>query len=351
LTQTKNYAQVLPKIGVERRWLLSDSKIKALSDSRGLLDFVAQLRDTTYHEQLSKLSTPFSSKKLEHAFNENLLKTYLMLLKNLPKNVKPFFELYLERIEIEHIKLLIKATLANMTPEQKLAKMYLPVEDYLNNRAVMEDAAKASTVSQIVQAFKKTPYISNLTLGLKKYDETGSAIHFDLLLDRQYFDKLCSVYHNLPKKEQPHAKFYASMNVDSYLLSTVLRGKALGYDSDWLRVTLPTYCFKIDGRTVDSLLFAIDFNAALRIVETTEYKNYFTNGNTPEEIISAAEKAFKNDLLQHAKSRVLLDVFNIGAPLSFITLKEADVHNLIVLALSIDANVKPEDMQENLLTY
>jgi vacuolar-type H+-ATPase subunit C/Vma6 len=351
LAQTKNYAQILPKIGVERRWLLGDAKIKALSDSRGLSDFVAQLRDTTYQEQLSKLQTPFTSKKLEHAFNENLLNTYLMLLKNLPKTVKPYFELYLERIEIEHIKMLIKATLANMTPEQKLAKMYLPVEDYLNNREVIEDAAKASTVSQTVQAFKKTPYISNLTLGLKKYDETGSAIQFDLLLDRQYFEKLGSIFEKLPKIEQPHAKFYASMNVDSYLLSTILRGKTLGYDSDWLRVALPTHCFKLNGRTVESLVFAIDFDAALKIVETTEYKNYFTNGNTPEEIVSKAEKAFKNAILQHAKSRVLLDVFNIGAPLSFLTLKEADVHNLRVLALSIDAMVKPEDMQENLLTY
>jgi hypothetical protein len=39
---------------------------------------------------------------------------------------------------------------------------------------------------------------------------------------------------------------------------------------------------------------------------------------------------------------VLLDVFNIGAPLSFITLKEADVHKLIALTVSIDAMLKPE---------
>ncbi|XHH09055.1 MAG: V-type ATPase subunit [Candidatus Bathyarchaeia archaeon] len=350
MIQSKEYAQVLPKIGVERRDLLSDVKVKALSDSKGLSDFIAQLRDTAYQEQVSKVSTPFTTRKLERAFNDNLLDTYLILLKNLPKKAKPFIELYLERFEIEHIKILIKATLAKLSSEEKLSRMYLPVEDYFNNRAIFEDAAKASAVSQIVQVFKKTVYYSSLTLGLKKYDETGSAIQFDLLLDRQYFDKLCSVYDKLPKKEKPHAKFYARLRVDGFLLLTILRGKALGYDSDWLRLSLPTNGFNLNKKVIESLLIAIDYEAAMKIVGNTEYKTYFAPAGTPEETISAAEKAFKKATLQYAKSRVLLDVFNIGAPLAFITLKEADVHNLVALTLSLDAMLTPEEVQNNLLT-
>jgi vacuolar-type H+-ATPase subunit C/Vma6 len=48
---------------------------------------------------------------------------------------------------------------------------------------------------------------------------------------------------------------------------------------------------------------------------------------------------------------VLLDVFNIGAPLAFITLKETDVHNLNALTLSIDAMLQPEEIQNNLISY
>jgi len=351
LIQTKNYAKILPKIGVERSRLLSDIRLKALSDSASLSDFVTQLGDTTYQEQISKLSTPLTARKLERAFNENLLNTYLMLLKNLPKNVKPFFELYLKRFEIEHIKMLIKATLAKMTPKEKLSKIYLPVEDYFNNRTIIEEAANASNMSSIVQAFKKTEYNTSLSTGLKKYDETGLTIHFNLLLDKQYFDKLYNIYEKLPKKEKPHAKFYASMDVDGFLLFTVLRGKALAYDSDWLKIALPTNHFNINKRTFESLLYAIDYDVALRIIETTKYKTYFVPAATPEETISAAEKAFKNAVLQYAKSRVLLDVFNIGAPLSFITLKETDIHNLVALTLGVDASLKPEEIQTKLLTY
>jgi vacuolar-type H+-ATPase subunit C/Vma6 len=338
LVQTKNYAQVLPKIGVERRGLLSDIELKSLSESRSLSDFIAQLRGSAYQEQISKIAVPVTQKKLERAFNENLIDTYFMLIKNLPKNVKPFFELYLERFQIEHIKMLIKATLAKLSFEEKMSKIYLTVEDYFHNRTVIEEAAKTSTVSAIVQVFKQTAYYASLSEGLKKYDETGSTIHFDLLLDRQYFDKHYQVYEKLPKKEQSHAKLYASLKVDGFLLLTILRGKALGYDPDWLKVALPDNYFNITEHTFISLLYAIDYDTALKIVTTTEYKTYFTPANTPEETISTAEKALKNAITHHAKSRVLLDVFNIGAPLSFITLKEANIHSLTVSALNIDNN-------------
>jgi vacuolar-type H+-ATPase subunit C/Vma6 len=340
LSQTKNYAQVLPKIGVERRGLLSDIEVKGLSESKSLSDFVAQLRGSGYQEQISKLTAPFTPKKLERAFNENLINTYLMLIKNLPKNVKPFFELYLERFQIEHIKMLLKTTLVKLSSEEKLSKIYLPVEDYFHNRAIIEEAVKTSTISSVVQVFKKTQYYTSLSEGLKKYDETGSTIHFDLLLDRQYFDRLYIAYENLPKNEQPHAKFYASMSIDGFLLFTVLRGKTLGYDPNWLKVALPDNHF-MNEHTFISLLYAIDYDTALKtIASSTEYKNYFTQTSTPEETISTAEKAFKTAIIQHAKSRALMDTFNIGAPLSFITLKEANIHNLTSAALNIDNNTK-----------
>jgi vacuolar-type H+-ATPase subunit C/Vma6 len=223
-----------------------------------------------------------------------------------------------------------------MSPEEKMAKIYLPVEDYFHNRAVIEEATKASTLSSIVQAFKKTDYNTSLSTGLKKYEETNSTIYFDILLDRQYFDKFYNVYEKLPKKEQQHAKFYASMTLDGFLLFTILRGKALDYDIDWLKVALPNNYININDSTFASILYAIDYDTALKIVETTEYKKHFTHTNTPEETISTAEKNFKKAILQHAKSRVLLDVFNIGAPLSFITLKENNIHNLTTIALNID---------------
>ena len=351
MNQTKNYAAVLPKIGVERSELLSDIKLKTLSECKTLSEFVVQLGDTTCQEQISKLSTPITIQKLERAFNENLLNTYFSLLYSLPKNVKPFIELYLKRFEIEHIKMLIKATIAKIPPKEKMSKIYLPVENYFNNHIIIEEAANASTVTSIVQAFQKTEYYTSLNAGLQTYNETGSATQFNILLDRHYFDKIYCTCEELPKEEQQHAKFYASMMVDGFLLLTILRGKILGYNSSWLKEALPTNYFNITKHAFDVLLHAPDYAETLKIIKSTQYKTYFASAGTPEKVVSNAEKTFKTAVLCHAKSRALIDVFNIGVALSFITLKEADIHNLNILALSIDASLKPQEIQSKLLMY
>ena len=42
------------------------------------------------------------------------------------------------------------------------------------------------------------------------------------------------------------------------------------------------------------------------------------------------------------------ETFNIGAPLAFVTQKEAEVHNLATISVGVDSAMKPEDIR-NLL--
>ncbi len=104
MTQTTLYASVLAKIGAERSKLLSEAKLKALTESKSLTEFAAQLRDTSYQEQIAKLSLPLTSRKLERAFNENLIETYIKIIKNSPKKARKYLSLYLLRFEIETYK-------------------------------------------------------------------------------------------------------------------------------------------------------------------------------------------------------------------------------------------------------
>ena len=168
MTQTTRYASVLAKIGAERSKLVSETKLKALAENKSLTELAAQLRDTSYQEQISKLSLPLTSRKLERAFNENLIETYIKIIKYSPKNARKYLSSYLLRFEIEQIKALMKATSAKLSPEQKLAKIYFSLEDYLKRRAVMEEAAKASTPNQIIHALKGTEYFFTVEYGAEK---------------------------------------------------------------------------------------------------------------------------------------------------------------------------------------
>ena len=83
---------------------------------------------------------PLTSRKLERAFYENLIDVYIKVIKNSPKRAKNYLRLYLLRFEIEHIKMLTKATSAKLTPDQKSAKIFFSVEDYLKKHTAIEDA-------------------------------------------------------------------------------------------------------------------------------------------------------------------------------------------------------------------
>ena len=349
MTQTARYALVLPKIGAERSKFLSEAKLKNLSESKKIADVATQLRDSEYQEQISRIIPPITGRKLERAFQETLIETFLKIIKHSPKQVVGYLDLYLLKFEIENIKTLIRTAAVKLSTEERLSKVYLSVEKYFKRTALMEEAVKAPSVPQIVNVFKNTEYGKLLITELKSYEENNSPTYMDIILDTMFYEKLFTAYEALPKNEKPHAKFYASVANDSFILLTLLRGKNLNYDPDWLRIVVPRRYFNLSKREVEAIVSAINFDVAFKVVQEGYYGEYFERGQNPEAAIANAEKNFRKAVLRFAKSKIISEAFNIGSTLSFITTKEAEVHNLRALSLGIEADLKPETIRNQLL--
>jgi vacuolar-type H+-ATPase subunit C/Vma6 len=350
LTQTTLYAGVLAKIGAERSNLLLEARLKELAQSKTLTVLAVQLRDTGYAETIAKLPLPLTSRRLERVFKENLIETYAKILKHSPKSVAEFLALPVVRFEVENVKTLIKATDAKLNMAQKLNLLYFLAEDILKHHAFIEEAAKAADLKQLVNSLNKTDYADALNLGIKSYEENASTTCLDVLLDKVFYEKLHAAYEALPKKEKPHALFYASMENDGFTLLILLRGKTLNYSPDWLRLAVPRDNFNIPKETVEALVTAPDFDSALNIVQKGYYAKFFTKEPTAEETIAKAEKAFTKAVFHYAQDCRILDLFDVGAPLVFWVQKEAEVRNLTALSLGVEAGWKPEDIRNQLLT-
>ncbi len=339
---------MLAKIGAQRSSLLSEAKLKTLADSKNLNDFAGQLRDTPYQEQIAKTALPLSGRKLERAFNENLIETYQKIIKYSPKTAKEYLRLYLLRFEVENVKVLVKATFAKESPEQKLAKLYPFVGCHIEKPVLLEDAAKATDLTHLVGVFKKTAYWCPLNTGLVSYNESGSTMCLDVFLDVFFFEHLHEVFERLPKKEKPHARFYAGTENDGFVLLSLLRGKNLNYDPNWLRLAVPQNYFKLTKKQVEAVLSAISFEAAYKIVLDTDYAKYFVKEDTPEDTLAKAEKVLRAAAIEHAKASTISNTFNIGTPLAYMTQKETEVYNLRALALGIDGDMKPDAIRAQL---
>ncbi len=349
MTQTTHYAGVLVKIGAERGKLLNENKIKALTETRNITEFTTQLHESSYQQQIAKVSPLLTSKKLERAFTENLIETYIKIIKNSPKNSKTFLRLYLLRFEIENIKVLIKAAYAKLSFEQKIDKIYISFEEFFKHRDIIEETARGSDLRQTVKTLKGTEYASALKMGLGSYETDGSTARFDVLLDKYFYEELYYAYQNLPRKEKPHAYHYVSMEIDGFVLLTLLRGKALHYKPEWLRLAVPTKKLILSEETVEAIVTATDFDSALKIVLESHYAQFFVKTQSSEEVIAKAKKGFDKALFVQAKQSRFTEIFNVGMVLAFLIQKEVEVHNLIAVSLGVEATLKPEDIQRQLL--
>jgi V/A-type H+/Na+-transporting ATPase subunit C len=349
LPTTTRYASVLAKIGAEKSSLLGEAKVKGFADNKNLVEFTAQLRDTCYQEQITRITPPVTTRKLERAFYENQIDAYIKILSNSPEKSANYLKMFLVRFEVEHIKMLIKATSVKQSVDQKLSKIYFFAEDYLKHHTIIEEAAKATSETHLIHAFKNTEYWAPLNMGIKNYEESGSTACFDVFIDKFFYEKLYSQFSMLPKKEQKHAFFYANMDNDGYTLLTLLRGKILGLEPNWLRLVVPFNFFSLHKSKVEAIVSAVDFESALKIVNDTSFAKYFVKAQDPNETVANAELAIKREVIAHAKATAIKEIFSIGAPLAFMTQKDAEVHNLVALSLGVDAGMKPDFIRNQLL--
>ncbi|MGA3111252.1 MAG: V-type ATPase subunit [Candidatus Bathyarchaeia archaeon] len=339
MNQVTQYAAVLAKRGAEKSKLLGETKFKSLLESKDLPSFAAQLRDTIYQTQIAKVLLPLTSRKLERAFTENLIETFVKMIKNSPSKSASFLSVYVLRFEVENLKTLIKSINGEISGEERLNKIYFSAEDFLKNRVMLEEAAKSSNLKQMQNSIKSSLYLSALSQGMRGYEENGSTSGFDILLDKLFYETLHDRYEELPRNEKSHVNFYVAMENDGFALLSILRGKILNYDANWLRAAVPPKNFKLTSETVEAMLAAPDFDSAVRVVSETFYRKFFVKASHPEGTVAAAAKAFKEAIFSHAKAHIVDEIFNVGEPLAFMIIKEAEVRNLIAVSAGIEGGV------------
>jgi vacuolar-type H+-ATPase subunit C/Vma6 len=343
LNQARLYSNVLVKVGVERSYLLSEDKLKALTQCKNLEEFASKLGETMYGKKLAK-GTLLNSAGFERVFRENLIEVACKMVKNSPENVSSFLKMRLLGFEHENIKTIVKAVSLGLSHDDIIGKIYTSVEDFMKRSDIMIKAATGIDVKSVVETLKSTVYASSLIDGLRNYEETGSTKFFDILLDRMFYDNLGEEFKNLPKKEQKHASFYVSMETDSFNLSVILRSKILNYDPLWMRMAIAPKSYNIPKETIEALLMSNDFESAFNIVKQSYYSRFFLKAESPEDTVSAAEKTFREAILEHVKKTKVGDLFNIGLVLGFMAQKEVEAYNLTTISLGIGYHWKSDDI-------
>jgi vacuolar-type H+-ATPase subunit C/Vma6 len=324
LSQEQLYSNVLVKVSVEKSHLLTKEKFSRLLNSKNLVEYVSELKETIYGQELERLMLPYTTNKLERVFRENFIETCIKIVRNSPDIVSKFLRTYLIKFEHENIKTILRAVSTGLPFDEIKKRLYLNLETFLERKEII--------------------------LGLKKYEETGSTKYFDILLDRMFYENVGELYKNLPKNEREHAFFYVSNIVDRFNILTILRAKLLGYEPHWIRVALAHNFYNISKETIEQLLMADNFKSALEIIKKSNYAKLFDKTVIDEEKLAKVEKEFRQKILLNITKLRFGDPFNIGTPLDFIFRKEIESYNLTALSIGIEYNWKKDDIS-NLLFF
>ena len=349
MSQEQLYSNVLVKVSVEKSHLLTKEKFSRLLNSKNLVEYVSELKETIYGQELERLMLPYTTNKLERVFRENFIETCIKIVRNSPDIASKFLRTYLIKFEHENIKIILRAVSIGLPFDEIKKRLYLNLETFFERKEIILKAAMAIQVKLVVEVLQNTIYGPSLVLGLKKYEETGSTKYFDILLDRMFYENVGELYKNLPKNEREHAFFYVSNIVDRFNILTILRAKLLGYEPHWIRVALAHNFYNISKETIEQLLMADNFKSALEIIKKSNYAKLFDKTVIDEEKLAKVEKEFRQKILLNITKLRFGDPFNIGTPLDFIFRKEIESYNLTALSIGIEYNWKKDDISRLLI--
>lgn len=349
MNQEQLYSSVLVKIGVERSNLLNKQKLERLTDCKSLKEFAVELEQTIYGKNITHLVQPYTANVFEKAFRENFIEVCIKIVRSSPDVASAFLKNYLLKFEHENIKTILRAISIGLPYDELKSKIYLPVETFLKRQKLILKAAMAIQVKLVVDALQNTVYGPSLITGLKKYEETGSTKYFDILLDRMFYEYLGKSMKDLPKSDRKLAFFYVSRQTDCFNIVTILRAKLLGYEPNWIRMTVSRNFYNVPKQTIEAMLTAKNFEAAFNIVKQSYYKKFFVKSDIPQETISIAEKNFRRNIFEHIKKTEIGDPFNVESPIAFIVKKEIEIYNLTAISLGIEYNWKKNDILRLLL--
>jgi vacuolar-type H+-ATPase subunit C/Vma6 len=344
LSQEQLYSNVLVKVGVESSRLLSKKKLERLTECKNLKEFTSELKETVYGEKIAKFSVPNNLRNFERVFRESLIEVAIKIVRNSPDVVSSFLKTFLLKFEHANIKTILRAASVGLSYNEIVSKLYLSVEEYLKRKEIILKSARAIQLKSVVDTLKTTIYGDLLSSGLQKYEETASTKFFDIMLDRMFYEYFGEEFKQLPKNEQKVAFFYMSVENDGFNVLTILRTKLLGYEPHWIRMAISRNSYNVPEQTIEAMLMADNFKSALNIIKQSFYKNFFIISGSPEEIISSAERVFRQHVFEHVKKTKIGNPFNVGTPLALMIKKEIELYNLAAISLGIDYNWKKDDI-------
>ncbi|MEM2505301.1 MAG: V-type ATPase subunit [Candidatus Bathyarchaeia archaeon] len=342
-----NYNFIAAKIkAMYSRLLERDIYIKLIK-TRSIDEYINILSKTVYNQYIKDVRE-VNLQLMEGIILKSLFDDIMVIIRYSPKNAYNFIVNFLDRFEVENMKVIIKGLFLKMNPKE-IVRYIVPVplgltlDDYYN---IFE---KSRDIEGLLRLLDGIDY-SNI---IRKYLDRGdSYIFIDSDLDKHVYLKLWFMKERILKHlDRKIAEGFLGLEADLLNIRTILRGKKLGLSFDDIREFIIPIYYTISEADLIDMLRSKDIDDVFSIIKRGIY-GYLLSKVFEDYRLRNSISLIDNEMMKLIArfSREIVKRYpslsHIGWLLSYINLKWVEARNLRIILYGIVENIPVEVLEK-----
>jgi V/A-type H+-transporting ATPase subunit C len=325
--------------------MLSKNELQTLAESRDIEELVTRMKNTVYVDALSKLTKPFSAEKIEGALRENLVNSHVKMVSI--AGGSGVLNAYFIKYITWNLKLILKGKALGKTYEELLPKINLRAEELVGRRDIVVKALVAKSLEEAVAALAGSEFGEDAAKAAAAYKDKGDLRLFDTYIDHVFYRDLGRAL--TVESQSPEVKSIVSVDIDSYNIMAVLRGKYWGLSTTDIDELIVTTTSKVSRETLQKMMNIEKVSEALTELGNTVYKDLVPQ-TTADDIstIMQLEAGFEAMEFKKVLSS-FRTMFSVGIMVAAIKLMMIEVRNLSAIASGVEQKVSTEQIVANLV--
>lgn len=333
LSLANSFEFIQAKIHGLRSRVYEQDRLDELCDLRT----VAQLWHRLYPD-----ATPGDHRELQRRLLSDHVRTLEVVRRHLPGAVAPLYVWMMQRLQIENLKVLLRAWKAH-EPFERVAPFLAPVAKdlELDARAFL----KADGLADLVALIPDPALRAAAERGSASYADKGDTFFLEAALDGAYYTGLLTRERELPSPHREGVELVIRGEIAVYDILTLFRLK-LNYG---LRYEQAARFFVPGARHAAELdrLFAFpDFSDMVKFLP---HDLFPLNDGQGILTIADLERALWRRLFQIANSQFYHSVADLGIAVAFYTIKRVELANLFHVIEAVRYDLAPGAIRQGLI--
>jgi len=325
--------------------ILSKNELHTLAEARDMEELVTRMKNTIYLDVLSKVTKPFTAEKIEGALRENLVNNHVKMVSI--AGGSGVLNAYFVKYITWNLKLILKGKALGKSYDELVPKINLRAEELVGRRDIVVKALVAKNLEEAVAALAGSEFGEDAAKAAAVYKDKGDLRIFDVYLDHVFYRDLGRAL--TIESQSPEVKNIVSVDIDSYNILAVLRGKYWNLSQTDIEELIVSTTSKVSKDTLLKMINIERVSEAITELGNTVYKDLIPQSvNDDIHAIVQLEASFEALSVKKVIS-AFRTMFSVGIMVAALKLMMIEVRNLAAIASGVEQKVPVDTIMANLL--